>query len=108
MMECERCGGPTMPETVIKLRRSFLGFRETRFQGAYCMTCKIGMPVMDQPQQSIRSPFVSAAALGAHHQRAGRLSFLEQLVASWSPAAMLSLRRGRRSRTPTWMQSQPQ
>ena len=26
-IECKRCGGPTMPETVIKLRRGVLGFR---------------------------------------------------------------------------------
>jgi hypothetical protein len=40
-IECTRCGGPTMSETVIKPRRSVLGFHETRSQGAYCETCKL-------------------------------------------------------------------
>jgi hypothetical protein len=44
-IECTRCGGPTMSETVIKLRRSVLGFLETRSQGAYCATCKLSAPV---------------------------------------------------------------
>jgi hypothetical protein len=44
-MECKRCSGAMMQETVIKLRRGFLGFRETRFAGAYCMTCRIGVAV---------------------------------------------------------------
>jgi hypothetical protein len=44
-IECERCGGPTMLETVIKLRRGVLGFRETRWQGGYCGTCKLGVPM---------------------------------------------------------------
>jgi hypothetical protein len=38
-IECKRCDGPTMPETVIALRRGVLGFRETRSQGGYCATC---------------------------------------------------------------------
>jgi hypothetical protein len=44
-MKCERCGGPMMLETVIKLRRGFLGFRETRSPGAYCASCQIGVPI---------------------------------------------------------------
>ena len=44
-MECTQCGGSMMPETVIKLRRSFAGFRETRYRGAYCPMCKIGVPL---------------------------------------------------------------
>lgn len=44
-IECERCGGPTMLETVIKLRRSILGFSETRWQGGYCPTCKLSAPI---------------------------------------------------------------
>lgn len=44
-IECRRCGGPTMLEIVIKLRRGALGLRETRSQGAYCATCKLSVPM---------------------------------------------------------------
>jgi hypothetical protein len=44
-IECKWCGGPTMLETVIKLRRRILGFRETRSQAAYCATCKLSVPM---------------------------------------------------------------
>ena len=55
-MECKRCGGSMMPETVIKLRRSFfVGFRETRSQGAYCATCKVGVS-MDTHQTTTNAP----------------------------------------------------
>jgi hypothetical protein len=54
-MECTRCGGPMMLETVIKLRRTFVGFRETRSRGAYCATCKIGVPMEDH-QSVIHQP----------------------------------------------------
>ena len=47
-IECKRCGGPTMLETVIKLRRGLLGFRETRSQAAYCATCKLSVPIDNQ------------------------------------------------------------
>ena len=47
-IECKRCGGPTMSETVIKLRRGALGARETRSQGGYCATCKLSVP-MENP-----------------------------------------------------------
>ncbi len=47
-IECKRCGGPTMPETIIKLRRGLLGFRETRSPGAYCVPCKLSVP-MENP-----------------------------------------------------------
>ena len=40
-IECKRCGGPTMVETVITLRRGVLGARETCSQGAYCAACKV-------------------------------------------------------------------
>jgi hypothetical protein len=40
-IECKRCGGSTMLETVIKLRRGLFGFSETRSQRAYCATCKL-------------------------------------------------------------------
>jgi hypothetical protein len=52
-IECKRCGGPTMSETVIKLRRSIIGFRETRWQGAYCTACRLSVPIQDPP--AIRS-----------------------------------------------------
>jgi hypothetical protein len=54
-MECNRCGGSMMLETVIKLRRRLVGFRETRSQGAYCPTCKIGVPV-ESRQSVTRQP----------------------------------------------------
>ncbi len=44
-IECKWCGGPTMSETVIKLRRGVLGLRETRSQGAYCAACKLSLPI---------------------------------------------------------------
>jgi hypothetical protein len=40
-IECKRCGGSTMLETVIKLRRSLFGLSETHSQRAYCATCKL-------------------------------------------------------------------
>jgi hypothetical protein len=43
-IECKRCGGPTMLETVIKLRRGVLRFRETRWQGGYWGTYKLSVP----------------------------------------------------------------
>lgn len=48
-MECKRCGGSMMMETVITLRRGLFGFRETRSQGGYCFACKIGSPMESQP-----------------------------------------------------------
>jgi hypothetical protein len=48
-MQCRQCGGPMMSETVIKLRRGLFGFRETRFQGAYCATCRIGVTLESLP-----------------------------------------------------------
>jgi hypothetical protein len=53
-IECSRCGGPTMSETVIKLRRGILGFRETRSQGGYCATCKLSIPM--ENHATIRPP----------------------------------------------------
>jgi hypothetical protein len=44
-IECSRCGGPTMSETVIKLRGGVHGFRETRSQGGYCPTCRLSVPI---------------------------------------------------------------
>jgi hypothetical protein len=54
-MECTQCGGPMMPETVIALRRSFIGFRETRSRGAYCPSCRIGVP-MEGHQSAFQRP----------------------------------------------------
>jgi hypothetical protein len=48
-MQCPQCGGPMMPETVIRLRRGLFGFRETRFQGGYCATCGIGVTIASLP-----------------------------------------------------------
>ncbi len=48
-MKCKRCGGAMMPETVITLRRSVFGLRETRSQGAYCAACGIGWPADSDP-----------------------------------------------------------
>jgi hypothetical protein len=68
-MECKRCGGSMMLETVIKLRRSFIGFRETRSQGAYCATCKIGAPIENHQPATHR-----AIAAATHpRKRAGGL-----------------------------------
>jgi hypothetical protein len=43
-MDCKRCGGAMMAKTIIHLRRRLIGFRETRFAGAYCATCQVGVP----------------------------------------------------------------
>jgi hypothetical protein len=53
VIECKRCGGPTMSETMIRLQRGVLGFRETRSQGAYCATCKLSVSI--ENQSAIRS-----------------------------------------------------
>ena len=42
-MNCQHCGDPMCPETVIRLRRTLFGLRESRFQGAYCACCKISI-----------------------------------------------------------------
>ena len=42
-MNCDHCGDPICPETVIRLRRTLFGLRESRFQGAYCACCKISI-----------------------------------------------------------------
>lgn len=57
-MKCIRCGGAMMPETVIKLRRSLVGFRETRSQGAYCAACGIGWRVDAAPAVTPRLPAI--------------------------------------------------
>jgi hypothetical protein len=57
-MECKRCHTAMMPETVIQLRRCLIGFRETRFAGAYCVTCRIGVPVDGGRSASYRAAAV--------------------------------------------------
>lgn len=44
-IDCKRCGGLTLPETLITLRRSFLGLRATRATAEYCPACKVSVPV---------------------------------------------------------------
>jgi hypothetical protein len=61
-IECRRCGGLTISETVIKLRRSLFGFRETRLQGAYCAACKLSVPIESQP--AIQSKTAGSRGLG--------------------------------------------
>lgn len=82
-MRCQRCGGPMMAETIIKLRRTFVGFREIRSQGAYCVSCKITVPVENQPLANRQSV----------EHRPGKFVF------PWL---------GGRSRIPAWMPSRPQ
>jgi hypothetical protein len=53
-MQCNRCDGPMMLETVIQLRRRLVGFRETRSQGAYCATCKIGVPIATRQSATVQ------------------------------------------------------
>jgi hypothetical protein len=62
-MECKRCGGSMMMETVITLRRGLFGFRETRSRGGYCFTCQIGAPL--ETRRSVASQptsFIERAA----------------------------------------------
>ena len=67
-IECRRCGGPTMPETIIKLRRGLLGFRETRSPGAYCVPCKLSVP-MENPAAT--RPLIAIRGALVHSQMAG-------------------------------------
>ncbi len=69
-IECKRCGGPTLPETVVKLQRGLIGFRETRWQGGYCVACGLSVPT--QAPATVRSK--------AERQR-GRLG---GLMVGWS------------------------
>jgi hypothetical protein len=77
-MECKQCGGPMMLETVIKLRRGFVGFRETRSPGAYCATCRIGV-AMEGPQ-SVAHPVTLS--------RAGLRNSIKGLVPAWRHAGV--------------------
>jgi hypothetical protein len=62
--ECTRCGGQMMSETVIKLRRGVIGFRETRFQGAYCATCRRSVAVESPPAIQAANSFRPRGSLG--------------------------------------------
>jgi hypothetical protein len=59
-MQCQRCGGPMMPETVIKVRRGLFGFHGTRLQGAYCAACGVGT-LVDAPSPAGARPAGIAA-----------------------------------------------
>ena len=50
-MDCERCGGPMMAETVIKLRRGLFGLRATQSQGAYCAACRTSVLIEGPPRR---------------------------------------------------------
>jgi len=112
-MECKRCGDSMMPETVIELRRGVLGFRETRYPGAYCATCKIGVPVESHrsvTHQPLRSPPVCARASGDVCQRGYTPTSLGQVAAVRArslPAIPFSWR-GRHSRMLAWTTSRHQ
>jgi hypothetical protein len=58
-MQCKQCGDPMAHETVIRLRRSLTGFRETRSQGAYCLTCRIAVPI-EAARSSATGPSIAA------------------------------------------------
>ncbi len=47
-MECIHCGDTMMRETVISLKRRFIGFRETRSERGYCMRCGTSAPCESQ------------------------------------------------------------
>jgi hypothetical protein len=57
-IECKLCSGPTMLETVIKLRRGVLGFPETRSQGGYCPTCRLSVPM--ESHATMRPPITTS------------------------------------------------
>jgi hypothetical protein len=68
-MNCNRCGHPMMLETVIKLRRSIIGFKETRSQGAYCLTCRISVPIESPRPTTTRAIARSAQAHASSNVR---------------------------------------
>src|SRR5271166_746098 len=76
-----------MLETVIELRRGVLGFRETRSRGAYCATCKIGVPVGTHPLHISRLRLlpVCARAPGDFCQPGCTPTFLGQVAIQLSP-----------------------
>jgi hypothetical protein len=60
-IDCWRCGGPTMLETVIKLRRGVFGLSGTHSQGRYCPTCKLSVPI-ENPADTRPSVAISGRA----------------------------------------------
>ena len=74
-MQCNRCHGAMMAETVIKLRPGLFGFRETRSQGAYCASCQIGV-VVEPPAPA---PHRQAAIASQPAQR------MMRLLPAWRP-----------------------
>ena len=67
-MECERCGHSMMQETVIRLRRSLFGFRETRLPGAYCWGCKAGA-VLEEPSLGPASAATGGELFATRHRK---------------------------------------
>ena len=55
-MDCGRCGGSMMPETVVKLRRGLFGLRATQSAGAYCATCRTGVLLEGPPRRHAPAP----------------------------------------------------
>jgi hypothetical protein len=98
-IECTRCGGLMMSETVIKLRRGVLGYRETRFQGAYCATCRLSVPVecpsraqaaiSVPPRTSLRG-FLPMWLRGGTARSMGAIRFAQPGRRNWTVARMPS------------------
>jgi hypothetical protein len=108
-MECNQCGGLMMPETVIKLRRGIVGFRETRFPGAYCATCRTGVTIGDhataahQPASATIRPGNGIGSLLPTRLRRG-VSRPGRSQTGTAPFPW----RGRGSRMPAWMPARRQ
>lgn len=90
-MECKQCSGPMMLETVIKLRRSFIGFREARSAGAYCVTCQISIPVEGYPPVRRRDYVMAPLVRRVHDRLTGLLCRsrpMHDLQPRYHPAAL--------------------
>ncbi len=59
-MDCARCQQKMMAETVITLRRSVFGVRETRRQGGYCATCRRSAVQPEAPARTGRARLLCA------------------------------------------------
>jgi hypothetical protein len=102
-MECNRCGGLMMQETVIKLQRRFVGVGETRFLAGYCAWCKTSVPMDVQPASG-HQPLT----VGHRPTRTDRFRLPSWLHAPASQAdgrAFLFPMRGWRGRLTAWMPS---
>jgi hypothetical protein len=72
-----------MAETMIKLQRRILGFRETRSQGAYCATCKLSVPMQSHAACDRRlQSMVDRAVASAGFCRCGYASHLPDQTVS--------------------------